>query len=355
MLKAIGCEKKVFDFIENAKASANRLHTYVTSNQDYVITPAFVDLQVNGYAGVSLDSDYSIESLIKISDALKRDGVCLFAPTVITCDYEYMSHVLNVTREFQKKYPNKILGVHLEGPFISLKKSGIHPKNLVRKLSPKDLELLLSYKDAISYLTCAPNAVSLADLKVLIDSGIKISLGHADATYDEATEFIKNGASLGTHLYNAMSKAPNGRNLGVAESLLANKVYTGVIVDGVHVALPLVKLAYEILKEKFILVTDALAAAGISAKEFKTFKFANTEIINSELEGCINKDGTLAGSRLTMIDGFKNLLKLDIGVKDAIYAATIAPLKALDKTNNRFYNIFDKDFNLIEGCIELEG
>lgn len=352
MLEALGVENRVVKALSNHNR-ASKLHDLMQEPAMYYVAPSYVDLQVNGYKTVSLDENYSIEALLNMSEAMRLDGTAVFVPTVITCDYDYMVHVLEVTSDFMTKYPNRIFGVHLEGPFISKERAGIHPKHLIRTMDDKDVALLLKFKGAIAYITCSPEALDESKIQALQQANIRLSLGHSTANFEQATNFLKQGVKLGTHLYNAMSKASNGRTPGCVEALLLNKVYSGVICDGVHVAWPLVKLAYELLGSKFVLVTDAIAAAGVKEVcTFPHFKFAGVKIINDPVKGCVDINGTLAGSRLDMANGVRNLVN-NIGLSplEAIQTATLNPCLALGTELTSYVNILDSKLQIIEPCL----
>lgn len=334
----------------NLAADLPNLKFFADSDQDYFLAPAFLDIQVNGYDTISLDKELTVHALECMNESMLRDGVSQFVPTVISSSYEHMLDTLENTRAFMQKHPNVIPGVHLEGPFISSTKCGIHSKENIRKMSAEDLKLILLFKDAIAYLTVDPLCLDQDCINILLQNGIKLSLGHTSCDYSTAMGFFEKGASMATHLFNAMSKSPNGRNPMAVEAVLANsKIYTGVIADGVHVSYPMVKIAWRLLGDHFILTTDALSAAGVQdVGSYVSFSFANKVIYNDPMHGCVDENGTLAGSRLTMLDGVKNLVdNCCLSVEDAIYAASVAPRKALQMQDNSTYIILDGSLNLV--------
>lgn len=353
MLKALCIGQDIKDILLKDPKTKDQMLAYEESTATYYVAPAYLDLQVNGYAQVTLDEGYSEDALLYMSDAMRRDGTSMFVPTVITCTRDYMAQVLKITSDFMAKFPGRIPGVHLEGPFISQGRAGIHQASLIRVMAEEDLELLLKYRKAISYITCSPESVPPLMRKALIDAGIKLSLGHSTADFKAADEFLKAGATLGTHLYNAMTKAYNGRTPGCVEALLLNKTFTGVICDGVHVAWPLVQLAHQILGRNFVLVTDALAAAGVKdPTTFPEFNFAGTKIFNDPVRGCIDSNGTLGGSRLVMAQGVRNLVnELGLSLEDAVYAGAISPYGALRLCPLPYINVLDDKLNVVAPSI----
>ncbi len=314
-------------------APAEPLAAFARAPGKYYLAPAFFDLQVNGFAGVSFDGPAGVTAakLARVADALRERGCGAFVPTLISSPAEVIASSLEAVRAFMRERPGAIPGLHIEGPYISAAKRGIHPPALLRDLAGEELELILSYRDAVAYITADPRRIAPADLRRLRDAGIRISLGHTDASGAEAAAFLANGASLATHLYNAMSLAANGRTPGAVEAVYNDPdVYCGVIADGLHVDFALVKLAGKILGDRFVLVTDCLSAAGTDPAVFKKFAFAGKEIFNDPEKGCRDAAGTLAGSRLTMAEGVRNLVKYcGFSVERAVRAAAVAPAAAL--------------------------
>ena len=150
MLKALCIGQDIKDILVKNPETKDQMLAYEESTATYYVAPAYLDLQVNGYAQVTLDEGYSEDALLYMSDAMRRDGTSMFVPTVITCTRDYMAQVLKITSDFMAKFPGRIPGVHLEGPFISQGRAGIHQASLIRVMAEEDLELLLKYRKAIS-------------------------------------------------------------------------------------------------------------------------------------------------------------------------------------------------------------
>lgn len=345
-------EINMLDYVYCCPDSVPDAQKYAASDRRYYVTPSYIDIQVNGYNEVTLDGNdgVTVEKLEHISESLKHSGCAIFVPTLITSPYEILKKSLEQTELYMKKHPGRIPGLHIEGPFISPVKKGIHKEAYIRKLEGRDLELILRYAGAVSYITLDPNAVTPDVMKELLNAGIRLSLGHTEADYRKAEEFIGNGATLGTHLYNAMTMAANGRTPMAVEAILnSDTVYCGVIGDGIHVNYALVRLAHRLLGDRFVLVTDCLAAAGTDPEKFRSFVFAEKEIFNDLVKGCIDAKGTLGGSRLTMTEGVQNLVRhAGFTLNEAVYAATLAPAKALGINLSGNYNILDEELNLVD-------
>lgn len=342
MLKKIHC---------NLNDELIEIKDFIESEEVYYLAPALMDIQVNGYDTVSIDKELTVHALECMMASMLRDGVSQFVPTVISCSFEHMVDTLENTREFMRKHPGVIPGVHLEGPFISEAKRGIHSAEYVRNMTAEDLKVLLSFKNEIAYLTIDPDAVDQISQEILIRNNIKLSLGHTSCDYARAMSLFDTGATLATHLYNAMTKSPNGRNPMAVEAVVAKPgVYAGVIVDGIHVAYPMVKIAWRLLGDHFILTTDALSAAGVkNISSYVSFSFADKTIYNDPLRGCIDEKGTLAGSRLTMLEGVRNLVEAcDLTLEQAVFAGSVAPRRAMKLKSNNAYIVLDKNLNLVK-------
>lgn len=342
MLKNLCCE---------IQHDLEALKEYVESDTNYYLAPAFFDIQVNGYNKVSLDDGVTTEKLEQIAESVLEDGVSVFIPTLITSEPRVLIESLRATREFMKLYPGVVPGLHLEGPFICEEKKGIHNGNLIRKFSSDDLKTVLEYSDTIAYMTIDPSAFDEVFLQILLNQGIKLSLGHTNASYTDARRVIDQGLNLASHLYNAMAGMKDARQPMALEAILDSKsVYASIICDGLHVAYPLVNIAKKLLGEKLILTTDALSSAGVkNASQFISFKFAGKTIYNDLVHGCTDEHDVLAGSRITMLDAIRNYIK-NCGAtpEEAVYAAAIAPRKAFNITEQRDYIVLTEDMKLVK-------
>lgn len=340
MLKNIYCE--------NIKR--NELKEFVESPEQYYLAPAFFDIQVNGYNRISLDEGVTTEKLEQMAESMILHGVSRFIPTLISSSSKMMEDSLNATRDFMNLYKGVIPGLHIEGPFIDQAKKGIHMESKIRFFTTEDLRIVLEYKDYIAYMTISPTAIDETMMKILINSGIKLSLGHSNINYNEAKRAMDHGINMATHLYNGMSHMQNARDPMAAEAILNSKIYASVIGDGIHVSYPVVEMIHDILGDKFILTTDALSAAGVeNSSDYTTFRFAGKTVYNDKIHGCTDEKGILAGSRLTMAEGVRNLVnKCNFTVEEAIYAATLAPMKAFNIEEINDYIVLDKDLKVVE-------
>jgi len=289
------------------------------------LCPGFIDLQINGCGGVMFNDNISEQTLERMQKANLKSGCTSFLPTLITSSDEDMQSALKVTRKFINKTPNQVLGLHLEGPFLSLSKKGIHRAEFIRKPDNKMVNLICENADIVTTVTLAPENTPTAVVKQICNAGIIASIGHSNATYAQAKTAIDNGATIATHLFNAMSSI-TGREPGVLGAVYDNNIYAGIIVDGFHVAYENVRISKKIMGEKLILVTDATAPAGANIEQFD---FVGTTVYYKNGK-CCSADGTLGGSALTMIESIEKCVKfVGIDLAEAIRMATLYPAKAI--------------------------
>ncbi|HAS80135.1 MAG TPA: N-acetylglucosamine-6-phosphate deacetylase, partial [Fusobacteriaceae bacterium] len=290
-----------------------------------LIAPAFIDLQLNGCGGVLLNEDISINTFKVMNETNIKYGCTLFTPTLITCEDEKIERALQLMEEIEDLESLGVLGLHIEGPYISKEKKGTHRKDLIRVLSDEMIEKISKSKTTI--FTLAPENAKPEHIKMLRDGGVNVSLGHTNATYEEIIEKKKYGITLATHLYNAMSSF-NHREPGVVGAIFDSKdIRAGIIVDGFHCHYASVKIAKEIMKERLYLVTDAASPAGTNMTEFM-FEGKRCFHKDGQLR---NEDGNLAGSVLTMDRGVRNLVEyVGVSLEEALRMASLYPAKAVN-------------------------
>jgi N-acetylglucosamine-6-phosphate deacetylase len=286
--------------------------------------PGFVDLQVNGFAGVDFETA-DAEGYRRAGEALLETGVTAYLPTFISAPEEDLLAALgNVPREPDPGGP-RILGVHLEGPFISKKRLGIHPPEARRDPDPALLERLLG-AGPVRLMTLAPElpgALELVDRLCFL--GVAVSCGHTDATAEEATEAFDRGALTVTHLFNAMRPFRH-RDPGLAGAALARgDVVVQIILDGIHLAEETARVVWQAAAGRVALVTDAVAGAGMGDGVY-FLGGAEIEVRDGAARG---PGDVLAGSTLTMVEAVRNLHELGIPLPEAVAAATEVPARVL--------------------------
>ena len=293
------------------------------------VCPGFIDLLVNGCAGVSFAQNPSIETLESMRRWQTAHGTTTFVPTMISGPRENLSRAIAAVAEFKEKHPTVCPGLHMEGPFISTSHPGFQPSGYIRPYAPADFDFFIENRDTLAYVTVAPEVVRPKGIVELLSNRIKLSIGHSSATYFEAMQAFKAGITNVTHLYNGM-KAPVGREPGlVGAALQSEKVYASVIADGKHVHPALINLAHKILGDRFYIVSDAQSVAGMS-KAPASFVLGGTEIFVDHKRGLIDAKGSYAGTTISMFDGVKFLVQsCGFSLDDALLAATYSPAKAL--------------------------
>ena len=294
-----------------------------------IIAPGFIDVQLNGCGGVQFNDNtenVSLATLETMQHANERSGCTSFLPTLITCSDELMMHGVQVMREYLTKNHNQALGLHLEGPWLSLAKKGTHNPAFVRKPTAQLVDFLCQNADVITKITLAPEQVEPEVIRRLVDAGIIVSAGHSSATAKEAKIGFRAGITFATHLFNAMPYL-TGREPGLTGAIFdAADVYCGIIADGLHVDYANVRTAKRLKGDKLCLVTDATAPAGAHIDQFI---FAGKTIYYRD-GLCVDENGTLSGSALTMIEGVCNLVEhASIALDEALRMATLYPARAI--------------------------
>jgi N-acetylglucosamine-6-phosphate deacetylase len=287
-----------------------------------IASPGFVDLQVNGFGDVDFFSA-DTDGYRRAGAALLRTGVTAYQPTFITSREEELTAALHEVPPRDGAAP-RILGAHLEGPFISAGRLGVHPPSARRD---PDLSLLGRLLDAgrVTHMTLAPELPGALELVGYLRSrGVTVSCGHSDATAEEAHEAFERGATTVTHLFNAMRPFA-AREPGLAGAALArDDVSVQMILDGVHLAEDTARLVWHAAAGRMALVTDAVAGAGLGDG---SYHLASVDFEVTEGVARRNGDGVLAGSTVTMIEAVRNLVELGAPLAAALAAASEVPAR----------------------------
>jgi len=299
-----------------------------------ILAPGFIDLQLNGCGGVQFNDSLeaiSVETLEIMQAANEKSGCTSYLPTLITSSDEFMKRGIAVMRDYLKKYRHQALGLHLEGPYLSLEKKGTHNPAFIRKPDAAMIDYLCANADVITKVTLAPEQVEEAFIRQLSEAGIVVSAGHSNSSYEQAREGFAAGITFATHLYNAMPPI-SGRQPGLMGAIFDTpEVYAGIIADGLHVAWPSIRNAKKLKGDKLVLVTDATAPAGADIDQFI---FAGKTIYYRD-GLCVDENGTLSGSALTMIEAVQNSVEhAGIPLDEALRMAALYPARAIgvDKT-----------------------
>ncbi len=289
-----------------------------------IAVPGFVDLQVNGFGGVDFATT-DTAGYRRAGEALLATGVTAFQPTLITAPEEDL--VAALAEVPAESSGPRILGVHLEGPFLSPRRLGAHPAAARRDPDPALLGRLLD-AGPVTYVTLAPELPGALDLVDLLHArGIVVSCGHSDATVAQANAAFDRGVGTVTHLFNAMRPLSHRDPGIVGAALVREDVIVQAILDGHHLADETARVVWRAAAGRVALVTDAVAATGPSGGRAQ---LGELELLVRD--GVVRReDGVLAGSVLTMLQAVRNLHLLDVPLLDAVAAATSVPARVLGR------------------------
>lgn len=317
-----------------------------------ILSPGYVDLQVNGGDGVMFNDDPSVDTLTRIARAHRTLGATTILPTLITDTHEKTQAAIEAVQAALRANVPGIGGLHLEGPHLSVVRKGAHDGALIRPMEEADLQSLLVAKADIPVLkvTIAPENVTLDQVARMAEAGILVSLGHTDAPFDTCCAYAKAGARCVTHLFNAMSQLGNREPGLVGAALATSTLSAGLIADGIHVHPATVRAAWtsKVAPGRIFLVSDAMAVAGTDQSEFHL----EGRRISREHGRLTLEDGTLAGADLDLTTAIRVLVnEVGVDLETALRAATSAPAEVIalpvrltaEVTNQRELNVLSAD------------
>ena len=335
---------------------------------DLRILPGFIDIHCHGAYGFDTN-DADPEGLRKWAKGIVDEGVTSFLATTLTQSEEVLTNaVSNVAKVVEEGYEGaEILGIHFEGPYLNKAHKGAQPEEYCVK---PDIEQFKRYQKAahglIKYITMAvENDEDYALTKYCSQNNVVVSIGHSNATYEQAVQAYAHGARSMTHVYNAMTPLTH-RNPGVVGAIMEHdEVYAELILDGIHVSYPAAKVLLRAKGlDKVILITDSIEASGL---EDGQYKLGNQAVFVKDNSARL-EDGTLAGSILAMNNAVKNAYQhLGLSINEAVNLASYNPAKNLNLINlgeiavNKTADIimFDEeinvDFVMIDGNVKIGG
>lgn len=330
----------IVDVISNSRFKKRSFPpgTVIIDLEGLNVAPGFIDTHIHGLHGFGTE-DASTESVIGMTEALVQYGVTSFCPTLYPSPEEnFLKTIKSIVAAKGHEKGASILGMHLEGPFISAEKLGVQRPETVQKV---DIEAMKRMYDAagglISIMTVAPELKGMRELALFCNrNGTVLSAGHTNAEYENMVEGMQAGILHSTHCYNAMRPLHHRNPGAVGAILLHGNVSTEIIADGFHVHPALITLLMRCKpSDKIILVTDALKPTGLVSDKL----LANGEDVYLGEDGVFHrkKDDCIAGSSLTMIKGIKNLVNYGISPDIAIAMASTNPADLLDQDRKRGY------------------
>ncbi|WP_374376313.1 N-acetylglucosamine-6-phosphate deacetylase, partial [Tabrizicola sp.] len=292
------------------------------------LTPGFLDLQVNGGGDALLNNDQSPEALHRMAAAHRRFGTVGILPTVITDAPEVLARAVDaiLAAQAEPEPDRSLLGLHIEGPHLSIPRRGTHAPEFIRPFDASTLAHVRRLRAAGLFvkITVAPESVTPQDVARLAGLGAVVSIGHSDASADEVRSLLDAGATSFTHLFNAMSPMLN-RAPGVTGACINSTAYAGIICDGIHVADEMVGLAIRArpVPGRMFLVSDAMSTVGGS--DHLRLYGRDVWLKDGRL---VNAEGSLAGAHVTMAEGLRRLITV-VGTppETALDMATAAPAR----------------------------
>ncbi|WP_299926960.1 N-acetylglucosamine-6-phosphate deacetylase [uncultured Pelagimonas sp.] len=293
-----------------------------------VLSPGFVDLQVNGGDGIMFNDAPEVETLRRMGRAHVGLGATSILPTLITDTAEQTRAAIDAAKAAIAEGVPGIAGLHLEGPHLSVTRKGAHSAGLIREMAPEDLDALLAAARDLPALmiTVAPENVSLDQVAALAEAGAIVSLGHSNADFATCSEYVRAGARCVTHLFNAMSQMGNREPGLVGAALAHGDLSAGLIADAIHVHPATIRAAWDANQGpgEIFLVSDSMACAGSSAQ---SFEIDGRKVLRRDGRLTL-EDGTLAGADLDLVTALRVMVQ-EVGVplSNALRAATSVPAK----------------------------
>ena len=314
------------------------------------VSAGFIDLHIHGSGGADV-MDASFESLQTISSTLLQTGTTSFLATTMTMSTEHIDNALqNIQRHKENVSGAKILGIHLEGPFINAAKHGAQDKKYVQK---PNMELIKNYISEIKMITIAPEVEGAEDFVKHLTKNhphIILSIGHSDSSYEKSKESFSWGVSHATHLFNAMSSYHH-RAPGIVGAVFDSDVTCDIIADLIHTHPSILELTYKMKRDKLILITDAMRAGCMKCG---SYDLGGQTVTVSDGKAVL-ADGTLAGSVLKLNEALLNMTKHTSMTRiEAVNAVTKVPAQKLGLKIGQLKQgydadivIFDEDFSII--------
>ena len=339
---------------------AGNLPGGVRLNERHLLAPGLIDLQVNGGGGVLFNDTPTLEGALAIAAAHRKLGTTSLLPTVITDTPEIMAAAAEAAAQAASIPGSGVRGIHLEGPFFSPERAGVHPRHLFRTPDARDLDALCALPARFApggrvVLTLAPEQVPLETIARLAAAGVRVCGGHSAASLECTEAALRAGMTGFTHLFNAMpplvSRAP-----GIALAAITDPTsYCGIIADGIHVHPAMLRLALATKQaDRIMLVSDAMPSAGTAITEFAV---QGRRILR--LDGRLQtEDGVLAGADLDLAQAVRQAVALlGVSMERALRMASLIPacFLGLDDRLGRLVPGFEADIVLFDESLHVQA
>ena len=322
-----------------------------------LIAPGFIDLQVNGGGGVMFNNQPDVAGIARICSAHAQFGTTALMVTLITDRPDVTSKAAQAGIAASKAHVPGFLGLHFEGPHLSVARKGTHDPALIRKMETADLAVLTGCKAQLPFVltTIAPENVTAEQVAALRDAGIVVSLGHTDTGLDVATAYAEAGASMVTHLFNAMSPLGH-REPGLVGAALSNGgLDCGLIADGFHVDPAAIGIALRAKNgpARIFLVTDAMSTIGTDDDGFEL----NGRQVYRNGGRLTLADGTLAGADIDMLSCIRFMHeKMETPLEEAFRMASAYPAQAIGASSKgKLLPGFDADFVMLTPDLQMDS
>ncbi len=332
--------------VANETPEGEQYHSVIDLKGNYVV-PGLIDLQLYGTEGFFFGGEPTVENLQGMEEHLLAHGVTGFLATIATNTDSIVLEAIAAAKAFRPQCKGAFMGLHLEGPFLNAKRKGAHPEHLIRKAVLEEVKNWIAWGGGeIKMITIAPELQDEAVLTFLYETGVVISAGHSNATFEQASEFLNKTVKTVTHLFNAMPPLHH-RDPGLVAAIFEQKPYASIIADGIHVSYPMMKLAKRELGDRLFLITDAVASSnsGVYQHQRKQGYYATPE-------------GILSGSSLELLDAVKNCVAhVGITAGEAFAMAATYPARAigledvrgrLAAGNSADFLVLDRDFKILQ-------
>lgn len=313
----------------------------------HIIAPAFIDIQIYGADRKLLAVYPEAESLHALYDYCSAGGASHFQPTVATNAYEAFFRAIDAVRAYWKEGGKGCIGLHIEGPWISMQKKGAHLPEYIHAPTLEQVKTLLDYgKGVITMITLAPEICGPGVVELVQSYGVIVSAGHSNASYEEATSAFDAGISTATHLFNAMS-AFQHRAPGMAGAILDHgAVMTSIVPDGYHVDFAAIRVAKKILRQRLFVITDAVT---------ETSEGGYSHHLSGEI---YESNGILSGSALTMAKALRNLIeKVGIEAEEALRMVSLYPAQVMGRQDSMglIEKGYDANLVMLDASWEVKG
>jgi N-acetylglucosamine-6-phosphate deacetylase len=320
--------------------------------KNYYMAPGLVDLQTFGAAGIIFENELSLSSLRTIGLHHLHRGTTSFLITLPCTSLENIFKAIEIVKAGMQENLPGLIGLHLEGPFISPMKRGVHNPSFILSPTREIIEKIIDLGHGIvKMITIAPEIFSEELLQLMLSSDMLIAAGHSNATFREAQLFFDKGIHCGTHLYNAMSQC-GSREAGLVGAILENdKVWSTIVVDGKHICYETLKITFRLKKDKLILISDV---AFLDIKEDKT-SIGGIEVIRKD-GAFYTHDGRLAGSSIAVLDAVKNVhFQLNEPLSMAIAMGTLRPAELINIKAGKIEEGSKADLIFLDEALQLKG